>query len=219
MPHNEEPECKVPEDSNNSDHCAQYTEFDTCKLCNSGYELMSDATCKLKDEEIEEEEEEPKEDDEPTTEDIYWQPCTNTAGQQGYLCPSDMLTACYTLGDGSSVACSTFLDIVAQNNLTTNCSLCPAELIAHCAEQSGEVCLQCEAGYSVSALKDMCLDGSTEPIENCEPGQTVGSHCKACLPGFKIVSGKCQALPDPENCMQVEMTNPERKCKVCNVGY
>jgi len=27
IPLSEEPECKVPEDSNNSDHCAQYSEL------------------------------------------------------------------------------------------------------------------------------------------------------------------------------------------------
>lgn len=36
IPLSEEPECKVPDDSNNSDHCAEYSENDTCLLCNSG---------------------------------------------------------------------------------------------------------------------------------------------------------------------------------------
>jgi len=31
--------------------------------------------------------------------------------------------------------------------------------------------------------------------------------------------GECQALPDPENCLEVEMSNPERICAVCNEGY
>jgi hypothetical protein len=83
VPLDEEPECKVPEDSNNSDHCAQYSEFDTCKLCNSGYELRSDGTCELKDEDIDEEEQEPTDDDETTSEDIFWQECKNSAGLMG----------------------------------------------------------------------------------------------------------------------------------------
>jgi len=90
IPLSEEPECKVPEDSNNSDHCAQYSEFDTCKLCNSGYELLSDGTCKLKDEGIDEEKEDPIDDGEPVVEDIFWQECTNSNGTKGYLCPADL---------------------------------------------------------------------------------------------------------------------------------
>ena len=74
----------MPEDSNNSDHCAQYSEFDTCKLCNAGYELTTDQTCVLKeDEEIDEEEQDPEDDNETPSEDIFWQECKNAAGQMG----------------------------------------------------------------------------------------------------------------------------------------
>jgi len=53
IPVEEEHECKVPEDSNNGDHCAQYSEFGTCKLCNSGYQLSNDGSCSLQNEQIE----------------------------------------------------------------------------------------------------------------------------------------------------------------------
>jgi len=48
----EEHQCEVPADSNNSDHCAQYSEFGICKLCNSGYALSNEGTCNLKSEQI-----------------------------------------------------------------------------------------------------------------------------------------------------------------------
>jgi hypothetical protein len=80
VPHDEEPECKVPEDSNNSDHCAQYSEFGTCKLCNSAYELQADSTCKLKDTEIDDQPDTPQDDDETPSEDIFWQQCTVSSG-------------------------------------------------------------------------------------------------------------------------------------------
>lgn len=93
VPSSEQPECKVPEDSNNSDNCAQYSEFGKCKLCNSGYKLTSDSVCVLKDQEVEEEEEEPKDDDETISEDIFWQAC-ETPKHNGWLCPSDTNSAC-----------------------------------------------------------------------------------------------------------------------------
>ena len=90
VPASEEPECKVPADSDNEDNCAQYNEFGDCKLCNSGYELLSDASCKLKEEDIEEEEEEEEEDPkEPNSEDIIWAECTNSVGKNGFKCFSD----------------------------------------------------------------------------------------------------------------------------------
>jgi len=73
VPLAEEPECMPPADSDNSDNCSQYNEFGDCKLCNSGYELLSDSTCQLKPEDIEEEEEEEEEDpNAPNSEDVYW---------------------------------------------------------------------------------------------------------------------------------------------------
>jgi len=82
VPLTEEPQCKVPEDSNNSDHCAQYSEFGKCKLCNSGYELQSDSACKLKDQQIDEEDEADK-DEEHNSEDIYWTQCKAENGVKG----------------------------------------------------------------------------------------------------------------------------------------
>lgn len=64
IPPEEQPECKVPDDSNNSDHCAQYSEFGKCKLCNSGYQMLSDYTCKLKHEDIDEKDD-PNNHDQP----------------------------------------------------------------------------------------------------------------------------------------------------------
>mmetsp|Transcript_13775 Transcript_13775/g.11469 ORF Transcript_13775/g.11469 Transcript_13775/m.11469 type:complete len:104 (-) Transcript_13775:510-821(-) len=93
VPQDEEPECRVPEDSNNSDHCSQYSEFDTCKLCNSGYQLMSDSSCQLSDPEIDDGITEPVDDDETITEDIFWQSCISN-GNPGYLCPADIDNTC-----------------------------------------------------------------------------------------------------------------------------
>jgi len=146
VPHNEEPECAVPEDSNNSDHCAQYSEFDTCKLCNSGYELMSDNSCTLTEQEIDEDNTDPVDDDETLSEDIFWQVCTNDDNNHGYLCPADNDSKCHFLDDGSSVECSTWLDIVTQNQISSACSLCPASAIANCATQSGDLCVECASG-------------------------------------------------------------------------
>jgi aminopeptidase C len=36
IPQDEEPECVIPEDSNNADKCKQYNEFGDCAMCNSG---------------------------------------------------------------------------------------------------------------------------------------------------------------------------------------
>jgi len=96
VPHDEEPECKVPEDSNNSDHCAQYNEFGTCSYCNSGYELTNDAKCKLKDEDdiVDPDPVDPIIDDGDHTEDIFWQQCQTGAGIKGYLCPADNTSDC-----------------------------------------------------------------------------------------------------------------------------
>jgi len=67
--HNEQPQCQVPEDGNNADNCAQYNEFGDCKLCNSNYTLLDDATCLL-DEEIEiETDDEVIDDDDTNTDD------------------------------------------------------------------------------------------------------------------------------------------------------
>ena len=38
------------------------------------------------------------------------------------------------------------------------------------------------------------------------------------MPGCKIDYLTCNALPDPKNSAEIEMTNPERTCKVCNEG-
>jgi hypothetical protein len=128
------------------------------------------------------------------------------------------------------------MDIVAQNKLSTNCSLCPSNLIDNCATQSGDKCLECVSGFSASETMDVCLSDScaaTEestadgdcvtPPANCAPGSstltdTGDVHCTACKPGFEMDAGKCLALPDPANCAQVELSNPERTCNVCNEG-
>lgn len=94
VPSSEEPECKVPEDSNNSDNCAQQNEFGDCKLCNSGYELQVDSSCDLKDEEVAEDEVEPAEDDETISEDIFWQTCQTSTAVKGWLCPADKDDKC-----------------------------------------------------------------------------------------------------------------------------
>jgi len=94
VPTSEQPECKVPEDSNNSDNCSQYSEFGTCKLCNSGYELTSDSVCVLKDQEIEEEEEEAKDDNETISEDTFWQACDTDQDYNGWMCPLDSSNIC-----------------------------------------------------------------------------------------------------------------------------
>jgi len=238
VPFDEEPECKVPEDSNNSDHCAQYSEFDDCKLCNSGYELISDGTCKLKDEDIDEDPQEPEDDDVSPAEDIFWQQCANSEGQNGYICPVDTFHACLTLHDGSEVECSTWLDMIAEHHFETNCSLCPAALIEFCATQNFDKCTECVEGYSANATQDACLadacgegEESTAsgdcvvPVKNCTPGMSTFSEqhdraiCDLCMPGFKITKPYvCAPLPDPENCAEIEMTNPERTCKVCDAG-
>lgn len=135
------------------------------------------------------------------------------------------------------VGCPTWISIAAAQNITSNCSLCPAPVIANCTTQSGDKCLECEEGYSVTSLQDECLkdscgtlgqqllpDGTCADIpENCEPGKTKFDeasgqlHCTLCLPGFKMEQGQCTALPDPENCLEVEMGNP-RTCVVCLEG-
>jgi len=138
----------------------------------------------------------------------------------------------------TEVACPTWLALAAENNINSNCSLCPAPLIENCVTQSGDQCLECAEGYSVTELKDFCLEESCASVgkdslpdgtcvdtpSNCEPGMIVSSgtteqvHCTKCLPGFNLVQGSCVALPDPENCAEIEMTNP-RKCIVCEEGY
>lgn len=227
----------MPEDSNNSDHCAQYSEFDTCKLCNSGYELTTEQTCVLKDEEIDEEEQDPEDDNETPSEDIFWQECKNHNGYNGYICPADTFHACLTLHNGDEVDCSTFIDIVAENHFATNCSLCPPALIEFCATQNNDKCMECIPGYSANATMDVCLnDNCTKPLEstasgdcvtpimNCTHGSSVKLDngdviCDLCMPGFKTSQPwECEPLPNPENCAEVEMTNPERTCKVCNEG-
>jgi len=76
IPVEEEHECKVPEDSNNGDHCAQYSEFGTCKLCNSGYQLSNDGSCSLQNEQIENLGEYViSSDNETMSEDIFWKEC------------------------------------------------------------------------------------------------------------------------------------------------
>lgn len=75
IPVEEEHECKVPEDSNNGDHCAQYSEFGTCKLCNSGYQL-SNGSCSLQNEQIENLGEYViSSDNETMSEDLFWKEC------------------------------------------------------------------------------------------------------------------------------------------------
>jgi len=141
------------------------------------------------------------------------------------------------LEDESVVECSTWLEMAAENNVTSNCSLCAAPApIDFCANQAGETCLECNPGYSLNehqykCLADACAAGEEStargdcvvPVPDCAPGSTHKTTsgnliCKLCNPGFKIDSGNCQALPNPENCAEVEMSNPERICKVCNVG-
>lgn len=232
MPLDEEPECKVPEDSNNADHCKAYNEFGKCKMCNSAYELKADNSCKLKDEAVDSHSGTADDDGESIQEEVFWQSC-ESAGGKGWLCPQE--NTCWTLTDGQQVECSTWIDIVAQNKLDTMCFRCPAPGIANCGTQSGEVCLQCNSGYSVSAAQDVCLKNScaaaeestadgdcVAPVPNCTPGSTVkttaGAVCSACKPGFKLDAGHCMDLPDPEHCEVVTMTNPERLCEVCKDG-
>jgi len=93
VPHDEEPSCAVPEDSNNSDHCAQWNEFGVCLQCNSGYQnsdVNPDIPCVLQDEDISEDDEtEPIDDGETISEDIFWQVCTSSTNTSGFLCPAD----------------------------------------------------------------------------------------------------------------------------------
>jgi len=125
---------------------------------------------------------------------------------------------------------------VLQNKLETNCSLCPAGQIDFCATQSGDKCIECTAGFLTNEDQTMCLSSSciatqestadgdcVTPLPNCATGMSAKTTtgqvvCSQCKPGFKMDAGNCQALPDPENCAQVEMSNPERTCNVCNEG-
>jgi hypothetical protein len=140
------------------------------------------------------------------------------------------------LSDGTAVDCPTWLDIVEYNQLETNCSLCPQGLINFCATQNNDKCVQCIDGFTVNAAGDVCLKNActaaqdttaagdcVNPLPNCAPGRSVLTDagdvvCSECKPGFKMAAGKCQALPDPEHCAQVEMSNPERTCNVCEEG-
>jgi len=128
--------------------------------------------------------------------------------------------------------------MVAEHHFATNCSLCPAGPIEFCATQNNDKCMECIDGYSVTATQDVCLkDACTAamesdangdciiPVENCTPGHSSTATsgdvvCGLCKPGFEIDQKPyvCNALPDPENCAEIEMTNPERTCKVCNEG-
>lgn len=227
----------MPEDSNNSDHCKQYSEFDTCKLCNSGYTLMPDGTCQLTDEDIDTDPiDDPIEDNETPSEDLFWHTCTSHTGVNGYTCPSDTFAACLTLHDGSEVECSTWIDMIAEHNHATNCSLCPAAPIPFCATQNFDKCTACIDGYFADETQTVCLKDCgaglestssgecVSPVDNCTPGSTLMLDngdiiCSLCKPGFEITTThECLALPDPENCAEVEMTNPERTCKLCNEG-
>jgi len=132
--------------------------------------------------------------------------------------------------------------LLAAKDLGLLCTRCPIPGIENCLTQSDAKCIECAEGYSASPDKDVCLldicsdqgEESTEEgscvkaAENCTPGQSTYTssgldeykiHCKLCKPGFKMFFGECQALPDPENCLEVEMSNPERLCAVCNEGY
>jgi hypothetical protein len=136
----------------------------------------------------------------------------------------------------SGVDCPTWLSIVLQFDISTSCSLCPAPAIDNCGTQSGDVCLECAEGYAASEMQDACLladcaEGTEAsllgdcvvPLVDCAPGYTnniaSGSICEMCKPGFELNQGMCLALPDPENCAEVELSNPERTCNVCNPGY
>jgi len=77
----------------------------------------------------------------------------------------------------------------------------------------------CEAiGQEATASGDCVV-----PVADCAPNSTTpmasgALYCTLCNPGFKLELGSCQALPDPENCGEVEMANPERICTVCSEG-
>jgi len=75
-----------------------------------------------------------------------------------------MFHACLTIHDGSEVECSTWVEMVAEHHFATNCSLCPAGPIEFCATQNNDKCMECVAGYSVTATQDVCLkDACTQP--------------------------------------------------------
>jgi len=85
------------------------------------------------------------------------------------------------------------------------------------ASSDSKLCLQdtsCGQGESVNIYGDCVV-----PAWACEEGYTVEDHCELCLPGYKDEQGYCVDLPNPENCLEVEMTNPERTCAVCIEGY
>lgn len=180
----DEPECIVPQDSNNSDHCKKYNEFDKCIMCNSGQDLVTGVGCKLKNVDIEEDEFTPPEDEETKSEDIFIHECTSDDGRQGVYCPAEpeeYRQQCFAL-DGMD--CGTFL--LAAKDLNLLCTRCPIPGIENCRTQSGAKCISCAEGYSASPDKDVCLQDicseqgqeSTEEgscvtaADNCSPGQS-----------------------------------------------
>jgi len=94
VPLDEEPECKNPEDSNNADNCAEYSEFGDCKFCNSGYSLVNDECVITSDEDIDDGGEDTEEEEQDEYEDIMWEQC-HTNGVTGWKCPSDEQVTCW----------------------------------------------------------------------------------------------------------------------------
>lgn len=112
VPLDEKPECKVQEDSNNKDNCKQYSEFGDCKLCNNGYKLMSDTTCKIHedifDDDIEKDED-TQDDDKLDPENIIWEKCIED-GNIGWKCINDETVNCYQSVSGD-LTCPAWLEI------------------------------------------------------------------------------------------------------------
>lgn len=165
------------------------------------------------------------------SEDLFWKEC-EVNGNQGFVCPTDSPQYCYALNSGDEVQCSTWLDLFQTSGMSSDCSMCPALDIANCATQSGSECIECAEGQTLSEMQDLCLltdcpsgmeanvdNECVVPEPNCESGHTLTtSNCQLCKPGFELKLGKCQELPDPENCAEIEMSNPEKTCNVCVEG-
>lgn len=197
--------------------------------------MQADNSCTLKPDVVEPVHKQPTEDEE-TSEVILWTVCQPNAQNKGYLCPGDEDKSCLLIDNGDFVDCATWLDVVEQDGVISNCNDCTDAVIENCATQSGIECIECAPGYSLHnqqecVLEQSCSEGeeSTDkgcivPAQYCSAGYSVMTdsgnvQCQLCNPGYKITNNLCKELDDPTNCDQVEMTNPYRKCEVCAKGF
>lgn len=115
--------------------------------------------------------------------------------------------------------------------------MCPEEDIANCKQQDGSVCNQCDKGFVLEdnkcevkkdcgKYKELSPEGEcVKPSKNCTEGQTSyinkwKTKCLLCKPGYELVTknGTCKNLPNPQNCIEINYTNPKRLCSVCKDG-